>query len=337
MLKVNDSLFGGVVGARLACSALLIALTLSANLFGQSGDARLPKEAAGLENIVPALLSVFDHADVLALGEDHWRKLDSDVRIALVRHPDFPNRARFIMVEFAADPHQTTLDRYVGGEDVSAEELQQVWATTSNGQWDSPVYADFFAAVREVNAKLPLEKRIRVVAGDPGKGAKISRDDWAVSTLRQQVLEKGEKALVIYGAGHFFRTQAQYALPPGIGEISQSLDADYPGRTFVVVTLGGDDPKYESFERALQTSVRPVLVSLQEAPIREFAAVDFLGPKLFQQLPGGEIECIFQGSGVLLGATADAALYSGTDEDANPLVLPASRGQQDGYKLPRCP
>jgi hypothetical protein len=227
------------------------------------------------------------------------------------------------MVEFGSDLHQTTLDRYVGGEEVSTEELRQVWATTTTGQWDSPVYADFFAAVREVNAKLAPEKRIRVLAGDPGKGVQIPRDDWAVSTLRQQVLEKGEKALVVFGAGRFFRTQAdRYPLPPSIGEISKSLDADYPGRTFVVVTLGGDDPKYESFERALQTSLRPVLVPLQRPPFRGFAAEDFLGPKLFQQLPGGGIEYIFQGSGVPLGDTADAALYSGPEEAANPLVLP---------------
>jgi hypothetical protein len=325
MTKVNSFRSNGT-GARPSRSALLIALTLSSSLFGQSGGAPLPKETAGLDNIVPALIAVFNHADVLALGEDHFRRLDSDLRIALVRHPDFPNRAQFIMVEFATDLHQTTVDRYVGGAEVSAEELRQAWATTASGQWDSPVYADFFAAVREVNAKLPPAKRIRVLAGDPGKGVKIARDDWAVSTLRQQVLEKGEKALVIYGAGHFFRTRAgQYALPPSIGGISKSLDADYPGRTFVVVTLGGDDPRYENFERALQTSLRPVLVSLQRPPFRGFAAEDFLGPKVFQQLPGGEIEYIFQGSGVPLGDTADAALYSGTDEDANPLVMMPER------------
>ena len=134
MARVNNLRSSGTC-ARPSRSALLIALTLSSSLFGQSGNVQLPKETAGLENIVPALLSVFDHADVFALGEDHLRRLDSDLRIALVRHPDFPNRTRFIMVEFAAGLHQETLDRYVGGEQVSPEELRQVWATATSGQW----------------------------------------------------------------------------------------------------------------------------------------------------------------------------------------------------------
>lgn len=329
MAKVNNVLRSDGTSPWRLRLAPLVTLILSSSLYGQSGGVQLPREAAGLENIVPALLSAFDHADVLALGEDHLRRLDSDLRIALVRHPDFPNRARFIMVEFATDLHQKTLDRYIEGEEVSAEELRQVWATTTSGQWDSPVYADFFAAVREVNTKLPPEKRIRVLAGDPGKGVKISRDDWAVSTLRQQVLEKSEKVLAVFGAGRFFRTRVgQYPLPPSIGEVSKSLDTHYPGRTFVVVTLGGSDPRYESFERALQTSLRPVLVPLQQSPFREFAAEDFLGPKISRGLPGGGIEYIFQGSGVPLGDTADAAFYSGTDEEANPLVMPEQLSPQ---------
>src|SRR5215467_6469557 len=47
----------------------------------------LPDEAAGIDAIVIALISVYDQFDVLALGEAHERKLDSDLRVALVRHP----------------------------------------------------------------------------------------------------------------------------------------------------------------------------------------------------------------------------------------------------------
>jgi hypothetical protein len=34
--------------------------------------------------------------------EEHDRKADSDLRIALVRHPDFPRKVRSIVVEFAS-------------------------------------------------------------------------------------------------------------------------------------------------------------------------------------------------------------------------------------------
>jgi hypothetical protein len=41
--------------------------------------------------IVQTLVSAFDHVDVVALG-DHWRKADSDLRIALVRNPEFAQK-----------------------------------------------------------------------------------------------------------------------------------------------------------------------------------------------------------------------------------------------------
>ncbi len=305
-------------------SALPIALALTSGLFGQSAGVPLPDEPAGLDNIASALVSAFDQADIVALGEDHLRKPDSDVRIALVRHPDFPRRVRSIVVEFASAAGQSTLDRYIRGEDVPLAELEQVWTTTTTGTWSSPVYANFFAAVRDVNTKLPLEEQIHVFAGDPGKGVNVARNAWTVSVLKKQALEKDQKALLVYGAGHLFRTRAdRYSLPPGIGGITKSLDADYPGRTFVVVTLGGSDPKYKSFEQALQTSARPLLLPLKRPPFSDFAAEDFLGPKLMRRLPGGGTQWIFQGSGVRLGDTADACLYSGTAADANPRVLPA--------------
>ena len=35
------------------------------------------------------LITVFDQFDILALGEARGKQLDSDLQIALVRHPDF--------------------------------------------------------------------------------------------------------------------------------------------------------------------------------------------------------------------------------------------------------
>src|SRR5437588_5709575 len=111
-------------------------------------NVRLPDEAAGLDGIVRALISAFDQADIVALGEAHQRRLDSDLRIALVRHPAFATKVRFIVVEFGSATEQSTLDRYIRGEDVSRAQLDQVWKTTiqaagGNRIWDSPIYADF--------------------------------------------------------------------------------------------------------------------------------------------------------------------------------------------------
>ena len=137
---------------------LICALAFPAMVIAQSARVRVPGEVAGLDGIVQTLISAFDQADIVALGEDHVEQRDSDLRIALVQHPDFAKKVRFILVEFGATSEQETLDRYIQGQNVSSEQLAQVWKMTQGGRsgvWNSPIYADFFAAVRDVNLRLP--------------------------------------------------------------------------------------------------------------------------------------------------------------------------------------
>ncbi len=295
---------------------------------------RLPDESAGLDGIVRTLISAFDQADIVALGETHVWRVDTDLRIAVVRHPDFAKKVRSIVVEFGSTTEQSTLDRYIRGENISPAQLAQVWKTTTqaaNGIWDSAIYADFFAAVRDVNSKLPADARIRVLGGDPGPGDNRSRETAAVSVLKEQVLQKHGKALVIYGAAHFYR-----ALPTdylsSVGEdigIARMLDIDYPGRIFVVIPVGGRldippgasvriDPDYRKFDRALKTQARPVLVPLHRLPFRDFTAEEFLGRGVFNcRGPAGCVSML-KGSTLTLGQMADACVYvgGGTDVDS---------------------
>jgi hypothetical protein len=292
---------------------------------------RLPDESAGLDAIVRSLMSAFDQADIVALGEWHGRiRLDSDLRIALVRHPDFAKKVRAIVVEFGSTTEQSTLDRYIRGENVSRAQLEQVWKTTTqaaNEIWDQPIYADFFAAVRDVNSKLPADARIRVFGGDPGPGDNRSRETAAVSVLKEQVLQKHGKALVIYGAAHFYRTSPpEYlsSLGDDIG-IARKLEIDFPGRTFVVIPVGPLDPPravtvsmepdFQKFDRALKTPVRPVMVSLQRLPFRDFSVEEFLGRTLTTCRGAGGCVSVFKGSTITLGQMADACIYVGARAD----------------------
>src|ERR1041385_6245554 len=294
----------------LGLAALLLVVTNESLIRSQSPQIaarpnwRLPDEVAGLDGIVQSLISAFDQADIVALGEAHQRKLDSDLRIALIRHPDFPRKVRSIVVEFASTTEQPTLDRYVRGEKVSRAQLEQVWKTTTqaaNQIWDDPIYAEFFAAVRDVNSKLPADQRIRVLGGDPGPGDNRSREVAAVSVLKEQVLQRHAKALVIYGAAHFYRVFPEAYLS-SMGEdigLARRLERDYPGRTLTVIPLGGHlhippgaaagpEPDYRKFDRALKTQARPVLVSLQRLPFRDFRAEEFMGRTIFScRGPGG--------------------------------------------------
>jgi hypothetical protein len=308
----------------------LLAFLLSVSLLAQPPNLRLPGEAAGIDPIVRTLTSAFDRYDIVALGESHGRfRQESDLRIALVRNPDFVKKVRSIVVEFGSTTEQSTLDRYIRGENVSPAQLARVWKTTTqaaNGIWDQPIYAEFFAAVRDVNSKLPADRQIRVLGGDPGPGDNRGREDAAVAVLKEQVLEKHGKALVIYGAAHFYRTlDKDYLASTGDdNDIVKMLDIDYPGRTFVVIPIGWLDrprpvavdiaPDYQKFDRALKTQVRPVLVSLQRPPFRDFTVEEFLGRTVTTcRSPNGCVSA-FKGSTLTLYRMGDACIYYGRGE-----------------------
>src|SRR5215471_6694349 len=279
----------------------LVLLLFGASLPGQQqSKVSLPDETGGFDRVVQTLVSAFDHVDIVALADSHGRKVDSDLRIALVRNPEFAKKVHFIVVEFGSTAEQSTLDRYIRGEDVPLAKLQQVWKTTTqtNGIWDSPVYADFYAAVREVNKKLPAGAQVRVLAGDPPTGSGLGRDNSAFSVLQEQVLKTHAKALLIYGAGHLLR-----AVPDPVPRITKLLDTGYPGSTFVVITAGGPHPDQE-FERVLKTTARPVLVSFGKPPFRDLPVR------------------AFPGLGLTQGQIADACVYFGMGPEVDVLVKP---------------
>jgi hypothetical protein len=294
---------------------LLLAGGLSTHAQDRGGRSHvpLPDETAGFDHVARALVYAFDQVDIVALGDSHGRKADSDLRIGLVRLPDFPKKVRSIVVEFGSTAQQAVLDRYIQGEDVSPADLQHVWRNTTqtNGVWDSPVYADFFAAVREVNRKLPAGRRIRVFAGDPPTGSTVSRDVSAASIVKTQVLDKGGKALLIYGSAHLYRT----------GGITKLLESPQPGRLFVVDVLGGAYPEYQMFEGALKSTERPVLVSLRRSPFRDFRVEDFLG-RGNKRLVGGLWVNAYLGSRLTLGQMADACVYLGMAPELEKTVAP---------------
>jgi len=247
--------------------------------------------------------------------------------IALVRHPDFAKRARTVVIECGSSSEQSTLDRYIQGENVSQTQLERVWKTVaggSNGFCDAPMYADFLAAVRDVNSKLPADARVRVLGGDPR-----SRETASLSVLREPVLQRHGKALLIYGAAHFYLTGPPDYLSSLGNElgIAGRLGLDYTGRWLAIIPIGGVvrppgvkeadvDPDYQKFDRALKAPVRPVLVSLQRRPFRDFTAEEFLGRTVITCRGSGGCRSVFKGSTLKLGQMADVGVYVGPNADA---------------------
>ena len=295
-----------IVGVLTVAAAGLVSVSVSSEPIIRAQSAqraapskvRLPDEAAGIDGAVGALISVYDRFDVVALGEMHERKVDSDLRIALVRHPGFAKTVRTIVVEFATTTEQTTLDRYIRGENVSRAQLERVRqkAILQPGI-GRPNLHGLFAAVREVNSRLPADARIRVFGGEDNR----NRDTAAVSILKEQVLQKPWSFMAMCTSG-----EPGYWNREDVGHpLSRSnFRGDPSGRP----NPRGQNRLSKVRPRPnLKTQVRPVMVPLQRLPFRDFTAAEFLGGQVVT-LRGGSM---FTGSTLTLGQMADACVYLG--------------------------
>lgn len=219
---------------------------LSCSLSSQTQTNLLPTEATKtrLQPIIKGILAVWDKFDVVCLGEDHGSKNDSDLRIALVEHPDFVRKVRVIMVESASVTRQDVLDRFIlEGEEMPREKLRVVWAEASGAEvWESPIYEAFLRAVRKANLIVPRAQRVRVLAGDNPK--ERNRGRWIREAVAREILDKGLKGLTIYGAGHCENRAMGYPgeigdkYPGKIWSVFQFYDVDEGRRVFSL----GDAP-----------------------------------------------------------------------------------------------
>jgi uncharacterized iron-regulated protein len=186
-----------------------------------------PDEATKLrlQPLVKGILSAWDKADVVCLGEDHGGKNDSDLRITLVQHPDFVRKVRVIMIESANVAHQDVLDRFIlEGEEMPREKLRVVWGDADGAEvWESPIYEAFLRSVRKANLMVPRNQRVRVLAGDEPKISNRGRT--IREAVSREILDKGLKGLAIYGSGH---CECRGGGFPG------ELEDKYPGRILAV-------------------------------------------------------------------------------------------------------
>jgi hypothetical protein len=283
---------------------------------------------------VKELIASFAGANLVALGERHWVREDSDFRSRVVHDPAFAEAAADIVVEFASALHQGLLDRFVAGGDVPVNELSKVWRDTQPGAWDSPVYEEFLYAVRQVNAGLAPGRRLRVLAADPPFVWKDScdkgemrewiegRDRFAAALIEREVLHRQRKALLVFGALHVCRGLA--------GSIAERLRGNSSARWFSAIPMEG--AAIAGVLAAAQASPgEPALVRLAGSPVGELAANDLFG-KGNQRVKVVEGKVVLVpaspfAAGVPLREVADAGLYFG---GAPPEVAPPPEGIYSG-------
>ena len=285
-----------------------------------AGPAQIRTSTPGQSRIVEDLIAQFDRADVVALGEIHGTNEDADLRLRLIRKPDFPKKVRYIVIESGNSLHQEMLDQYIRGVDVPAAEISKVWRDTTQLGADTPITSPFLAGVRSVNKGLADSLKLRVLAGDPPidwsrikdredwRRIASTRDSFTAELVGREVLEKGHKALVIYGAGHVWRS-ARGGPIPADSTFVPLLDRKYPGRICAVLPIaGGVYPDTRKLEDLLATTERPVLLPLKGTPFGALDPNEFIGEPLhlpFRLFPPG----------VTLAEVADACVYRGQTPD----------------------
>ena len=174
---------------------------------------------------VTTIIDAFRTHPVVALNEGHSEERSHAFLLALIRDPRFPSVVNDIVVEFGNSRYQDVIDRFVGGDEVPDEMLRRVWQDTTQPHtiWDRPIYEEFFRAVRALNAALPRDRRLRVLLGDPPidwatvrtledlRESRVGRSRHPADVILREVLAKGRRALVLYGAGHLWRQNLQGA------------------------------------------------------------------------------------------------------------------------------
>lgn len=271
----------------LAAPLLLLSSALVTRGIGQSAEANA---AADLQIIVEGILAAAAGADLVCLGEDHGSRNDSELRIAVLQHPEFARRADVIVVEFADIAHQPVLDRLiVDGEDLTRDELSKVWRSANGADvWESPIYEAFLRAVRNVNLRLPRNDRVRVIAGDDP--TMTNRGRFIRELVSREVLDKGLKGLAIYGARHCEKRGMGF---PG------ELEDRYPGKIWSAFSFYD----VEEGRRVLGLGPKPQLVRITGTQRAK--------------LPVGRM--FFTGrlnDPATLGDIADAIVYYGDNKDA---------------------
>jgi hypothetical protein len=238
--------------------------------------------APKIVNAADGIFVAFQNHPVVGLGEWHGLSQELDFYAALVRDPRFAREVGNIVLETGSAAQQAVVDRYVNGENVSYTELRRVWADTV-GMFPTVLdlgAINLYASVRSVNLSLPPNSRIKVWLGDPPINwpQVKTKDEWQVlenqrdshpaALIEREILDKGKKALVIYGEGHFGKYPDGLALSSPVVtqrslNIRARLDNRHPGALYVISPYLGYTTAScaEKFERNFPGIPAPSLIS----------------------------------------------------------------------------
>jgi hypothetical protein len=230
--------------------AFLVLLVVSRAPAGATQSAA-PQPATPVDPIA-AIIEAFRTHNIVTLTDPHGNVQVQAFLLSLVRNPRFAEAVNDIVIETASARYQDAIDRFVGGGDVERAVLRRAWEDHTMANSLGVQTEELIRAVRTVNASLSEATRLRVVAGDPpidwdniiseqdGRRWIELRDSYPADLVRRQVLDRGRRALVVYGQGHLQRRQivANYDMSTWQAQTVVSLlERDHGARIFNTWTL----------------------------------------------------------------------------------------------------
>ncbi|WP_343518671.1 ChaN family lipoprotein [Sphingomonas sp.] len=203
---------------------------LLAPLLAPRGDPETRAEAARLAQLRAAdapdayLLGKFRSADVVLLGEDHAVRQNIAFVASLIPSLHAAGVTNLVM-EFGAEEDQARLDRLVAAPAYDAATARQLMFNY-NVMWSWRDYRDLYRAVWTFNRSLPKGKPpfrivnmsyvfdwsgfsgLRTPATMQQVFARGTADQFRAGRIAREVLDRGEKALVLTGTVHAFTRHA---------------------------------------------------------------------------------------------------------------------------------
>lgn len=235
---------------------------------------------------IAAILAAFETHPVVILGHPHGNEQKYQFLLALLRDPRLPLAVDDIVEECGNARYQDLMDRFIAGEDVARDALRRVWEDTISvvPNCDLPMYEEFYRTVRAINRTQPAARRLRVLLGDvPIDWSTVKsfgsvtawderRDEHAAALIRQEVLAKGRRALVLFGDLHATRTNERVDFLDTTF-LAGLLERDAGTRVFSVwQNLGSGKPELSTIQADVTAWPVPSL-----APLRgtRLGAADF--------------------------------------------------------------
>ena len=291
-----------------------------AALGGQSSAAPHGAEPK-VQNATAAMIEAISNHQIVMLGEAHGNKQEYEWLCDLVKNREFAQRVDDIVVEFGNSLYQKSVDRYIAGEDVPVDQVQKAWRNMIGAVGPpSPVYAEFYSAVRAANLKRRGKHQMRIVLGDPyGDWEKIKdaedlgpylahRDEWYAQVVKDEVLAKHHRALLIMGSGHFLRRN-------GPGLVESTIRA--AGATPYLVVFGTNAVGgYDNLDQRFDAWQVPAIVSLAGNWVGELPAMPVVTGGTAPATP------------LKLSDAVDALLYVGPRDALTEVRMP--RAELDG-------